>query len=44
VLDEEEFAESELDDVARQQAREGLAEVIRWTQGGLGPFAELHRR
>ncbi|HKD76106.1 MAG TPA: DUF402 domain-containing protein [Ktedonobacterales bacterium] len=44
VLDEEEFAQAELDAVVRQQAREGLAEVIRWAQDGLGPFAGLHRR
>jgi uncharacterized protein len=44
VLDEEEFAQAELDDLSRQQAREGLAEVIRWARDGLGPFAELHRR
>jgi hypothetical protein len=41
VLDEDEFAAAELDDATRAGARAGLAEVRRWVDARLGPFAEL---
>jgi uncharacterized protein len=41
VLDEDEFANAELDDATRTLARAGLAEVLRWATEHLGPFAEL---
>lgn len=41
VLDEDEFTAADLDDALRQGARRGLAEVLRWAQARLGPFAEL---
>jgi uncharacterized protein len=42
VLDEDEFAAATLDEVSLRGAEQGLAEVQRWVQARLGPFAELH--
>jgi uncharacterized protein len=41
VLDEDEFAAATLDEATQAAAHAGLAEVLRWVQHHLGPFAEL---
>ncbi|MBA3822726.1 MAG: DUF402 domain-containing protein [Ktedonobacterales bacterium] len=41
VLDEDEFAAAVLDAPTQVGAHAGLAEVLRWVQHHLGPFAEL---
>lgn len=40
VLDEDEFVAATLDDATRAGARAGVAEILRWSVQGLGPFGD----